>query len=59
MSAERLWWLAFASLAATVGCALATGSSNLTLAAAIIAYGVVVLALIVDAPPREGRRKPW
>jgi hypothetical protein len=59
VSAERLWWLALAAIAAALGLAITTGPTNLTTAAAFVAFALVVLAALVDKPPPEGRRRPW
>lgn len=52
------WWAAFLAITATLACALVTGSSNLTLGAALVATGVTFIAVLVEKPPR-GDGRPW
>jgi hypothetical protein len=54
-----LWLLAFAAQVAALGSVLLTGASNLTVALALIATGVTLLALVAEGPPNQRDRRPW
>jgi hypothetical protein len=56
VTAAVLWALTLAFGAMGFASAVVTGSSNLTVALALIATGICILALVVDEAPRNGRR---
>lgn len=58
MNAGVLWCAAIAAMVVAFVLELALGSTNLTIAAAIVATGLVILAAIVEGPPTNDRR-PW
>lgn len=58
-AAERLWWIALLAIFVAITSALLTGGSRLTVAAAIVALGITVLAVVVQGPPPRNRRQPW
>lgn len=59
MTAKRLWCIAVLAIVAASVLAIATGPTNLTVAAALVATLLSILALVVDGPPPYDPRRPW